>query len=83
MSCGQAQSLSYCTLYINTPMFKTQGKRMTCIQCSLIKTYFDHYPEELESIPMTHSSALSYLIVSLFIINNNGKGKSVKYRYKQ
>lgn len=81
MSCGQ--SLSYCALYINKPMFKTQGKRMTCIQCFLIKTYFGHYPEELESIPMTHSRTLNCLIVSLFIVNNNGKGKSVKYRYKQ
>lgn len=56
---------------------------MTCIQSSLIKTYFGHYPEELESIPITHSRALNYLIVSLFIVNNNDKGKSVKYRYKQ
>lgn len=61
-------------------MFKTQGKIMTCIQCSLIKTYFDHYTEEPESILMTHSQALNYLIVFFFIINNNDKGKSVKYR---
>lgn len=83
MSRGQAQSLSYCAPYISTPMFKSQGKRMTYIQCSLIKTYFDHYTEEPESMPMIHSRALNYLIAFLVIINNNCKGKSIKYRYQQ
>lgn len=56
---------------------------MTYIQCSLIKTYFDHYTEEPESMPMIHSRALNYLIAFLVIINNNCKGKSIKYRCQQ